>query len=167
LTRLFIFIILAVLTGYYIYPEPPLPQGTKIDALVVIKSGRELQAYSEGRLVKTYKISLGDPTGPKTREGDRRTPEGHYLIRDKNPESGYHKNLGISYPDEADRAAALQAGNSPGGDIKIHGLRNGLGFIEKFHRWYDWTNGCIAVTNAEIDELYEAVGVGTKIEIRP
>lgn len=90
-----------------------------------------------------------------------------YFINDKNPHSGYHKNLGISYPDQDDIARAKQLGKPPGGDVKIHGLRNKTGSISKFHRWYDWTLGCIAVTDEEIDELYGAVQVGTPIEIKP
>lgn len=127
-----------------------------------------MQAYANEQLVKTYSISLGgSPVGDKQYEGDNRTPEGIYKINDKNPNSGYHKNLGISYPDSTDLQQAIALGKPAGGDIKIHGLRNGTGIISKFHRWHDWTKGCMAVTNAEIDELYSAVPIGTVIEIKP
>jgi murein L,D-transpeptidase YafK len=156
------------LTIYYFYPEDKLPANIQIDKLVVYKSKRQLQAYSQGQLLKTYKISLGrQAIGDKEHEGDRKTPEGIYIINDKNPNSGYHKNLGISYPDKEDIVNAKQIGKPTGGDVKIHGLRNKTGFISKFHRWFDWTLGCIAVTNEEIDELYGAVKIGTPIEINP
>ena len=125
-------------------------------------------AYSNGQLIKTYKISLGkNPIGDKEFEGDKKTPEGIYFINAKNPNSGYYKNLGISYPDKQDIEVSKKLGKPTGGDVKIHGIRNGIGFISKFQRWYDWTAGCIALTNQEVDELYNSVDVGTKIEIKP
>jgi murein L,D-transpeptidase YafK len=153
---------------YYFYPEQKLPPGTKIDKLVVIKSERIMEAYSGDELIKTYKIALGrHPVGDKQAQGDKRTPEGEYIINDRNANSGYHKNLGVSYPDKADRAAAKALGVDPGGEIKIHGLKNGIGAIGKFHRLLDWTAGCIAVTDQEVDELYDAVENGTPIIIKP
>lgn len=161
-------LILLGLTVYYFYPEDKLPIDTQIDKLVVYKSKRQLLAYSNGQLVKTYKISLGrQPIGDKEFEGDKKTPEGRYFINGKNPNSGYHKNLGISYPDKDDIENAKRLGKPTGGDIKIHGLRNKAGFIGKFHRWSDWTLGCIALTDNEIDELYNAVKIGTQIDIKP
>ncbi len=161
-------IVLAVLIIYNVYPEQGLPKGVTIDKILVDKSDRKLIVFSKGEQVKVYTISLGDdPIGHKEFEGDERTPEGIYEINDKNPGSGYHKNLGVSYPNNKDKEHAKLIGKSPGGDIKIHGLRNGLGFINKFHRWFDWTNGCMALTDSEVDELYNAVPIGTLIEIRP
>jgi murein L,D-transpeptidase YafK len=163
-----IFIIFFGLTVYYFYPEQKLPTDIRIDKLVVYKSKRQLLAYSNGELVKTYRISLGrQPIGDKEFEGDKKTPEGLYFINDKNPNSGYHKNLGISYPDKDDIENAKRLGKPTGGDVKIHGLRNRTSFIGKFHRCFDWTLGCIAVTDEEIDELYDAVKIGTKIDIKP
>lgn len=156
------------LTVYYFFPEEKLPADIQIDRLVVFKSKRQLLAYSNRQLVKTYKISLGrNPIGAKEIEGDKKTPEGLYFINDKNPYSGYHKNLGISYPNQDDIANAKRLGKRTGGDVKIHGLRNKTGFIGKFHRWTDWTYGCLAVTDEEIDELFRAVKIGTQIEINP
>ena len=153
---------------YYFYPEEKIPQNVDIDKLVVYKSKRQLLAYSNGTLIKTYKIALGgQPVGHKEFEGDKKTPEGFYTINDKNPHSGYHKNLGVSYPNQKDIANAKRHRKPAGGDIKIHGLRNKAGYIGKLHRWTDWTLGCIAVTDSEIDELYKAVKVGTSIEIKP
>ncbi len=159
---------LIALIVYYFYPEQKLPLNIKIDSLVVYKSKRELMAYSNGQLIKTSKTSLRkNPVGDKEFEGDKKTPEGIYFINAKNPNSGYYKNLGISYPDEQDIEVSKKLGKPTGGDVKIHGLRNGIGFISKFQRWYDWTAGCIALTDQEIDELYNTMDVGTKIEIKP
>ena len=156
------------LTVYYFYPEKSLPADIQVDSIVVYKSKRQLLVYSKDQLIKTYTISLGgNPTGDKEFEGDKKTPEGIYFINNKNSDSGYHKNLGISYPNQQDIENAKKIGKSTGGDVKIHGLRNGLGFIGKFQRWYDWTAGCIALTDKEIDELYNAVKTGTRIEIKP
>jgi murein L,D-transpeptidase YafK len=153
---------------YYFYPEQKLASNIKIDSLLVYKSKRELMAYSKGQLIKTYKISLGkNATGDKETEGDKKTPEGVYFINAKNSNSGYYKNLGISYPNKQDIEVSKKLGKPTGGGIKIHGLRNGTGFISKFQRWYDWTAGCIALTDQEVDELYNSVDVGTKIEIKP
>ena len=164
-------IILFALIGlliYCFYPEKKLPNNAEIDSIVVYKSKRQMLVYSNGKLLKTYRISLGkQPIGAKEFEGDKKTPEGNYFIDDKNPNSSFYKNLGVSYPNEDDIEHAKRFGKSLGGLIKIHGLRNKIGFIGKFHRWSDWTLGCIAVTNKEIDELYHAVKIGARIEIKP
>lgn len=153
---------------YYLFPEIKLPVGKKIDKIVVRKSERIMEVYSGEQIIKSYRISLGgNPTGDKEYEGDKKTPEGRYVINDKNPNSAYHKNLGISYPDPADIEEARRRNRSAGGDIKIHGIRNGFGFIGKFQRMLDWTAGCIAVTNEEIDELYDRVDIGTPVIIKP
>lgn len=149
--------------------QPALPADSEIAKLVVRKADREMDAYdAQGRLLKTYPVALGfNPVGHKQFEGDGKTPEGRYTINDRNPNSGYHKNLGISYPNEADRAYAAARGKSAGGNIKIHGMRNGLGAIGAQHLRRDWTHGCIAVTDSEIDELYALVKPQAEIEILP
>lgn len=149
--------------------QPVLPLGSEIAKLVVRKADREMDAYdARGHLLKTYPVALGfSPVGHKQFEGDGKTPEGRYTINSRNPNSSYHKNLGISYPNAADRARAAAQGKSAGGDIKIHGLRNGLGGIGAQHLRRDWTHGCIAVTNGEIDELYALVKSQAEIEILP
>ena len=168
LIKIFGVITLVALLIYNIFPEQKLPESAVIDYLEVRKSKKQLLAYSNGKVLKKYTVSFGDqPVGHKEFEGDEKTPEGIYSINAKNDKSGYHKNLRISYPNAEDLTHAKLAGNSAGGDIKIHALRNGLGFINKFQRCYNWTNGCIALTNAEIDELYRSVKIGTKIQIRP
>jgi murein L,D-transpeptidase YafK len=160
--------IIAGLVGYYFYPEPELGPTVTIDSLAVVKHERVMKAYEKGKLVKSYKIAIGqNAMGDKVYEGDKRTPEGTYHIDGRNPNSGYHKNLGISYPSDRDRAEAKLKGYSPGGDVKIHGLRRGLGFIGKFHRLFNWTAGCIAVTDAEVDELYRSVKPIAVIVIKP
>ena len=148
--------------------QPPLPAGTVADAVVVHKRARMLVLMQDGRPVKLYPVALGGaPTGPKRREGDERTPEGAYVIDARNPRSAFHRALRVSYPDAADRARAAAASEDPGGMIMVHGMRNGLGWIGRLHRRVDWTDGCIAVTNREMDELWRAVPTGTPIVIRP
>jgi len=159
---------LLTIAAWYYYPEKPLPNNTRIDSLVVYKSRRTMEAYSGRVLIKRYTISLGkQPVGAKKKQGDHRTPEGHYRINARNSNSGYHKNLGISYPDAKDRRNAARQGVSPGGDVKIHGLKNGSGYISKFHRFRDWTDGCIGVTDNEVDELYTHVTRNAPIVIYP
>jgi murein L,D-transpeptidase YafK len=138
------------------------------DRVLVLKKERTLQLLSQGKVIKTYKIALGgDPVGPKTRQGDHKTPEGIYVLNSRNEHSQFYKSIHISYPDAKDRVAAREKGVSPGGDVFVHGLPNGYGWIGASHRFKDWTDGCIAVTNAEMDELWMAVADGTPIEIRP
>jgi len=156
----------ATLVIYYFLPESKLPPHITIDKLVVIKSNRQLLAYSKGKLIKTYKISLGFcPKGKKEFENDGKTPEGLYVINDKNPNSICHKNLGISYPNQKDVINAKKANKQAGGSVKIHGLSNGKDFIGKFHRWYNWTDG-VALTNGEIDDLYSHTPMGSPIRIK-
>ena len=138
------------------------------DRIVIEKSHHRLTTYSSGKVLNIYRVSLGPyPKGPKERQGDGRTPEGLYTIDARKPDSGFHLALHISYPSVTDRARAAALRVDPGGDIMIHGLKNGLGWIGSFHHFKDWTNGCIAVTNAEMDELWKSVPVGTVVEIRP
>jgi murein L,D-transpeptidase YafK len=139
-----------------------------VDSLVVIKHDRLMTAYHRGTLLKTFHICLGpEPVGKKHFQNDGKTPEGIYRINSKNPASHYHKCLGVSYPNDDDRAYARRYGKPTGGDIKIHGLPNGKGALAKIFSAADWTLGCIAVTDEEIDELYEHVDVGIRIAILP
>jgi len=139
---------------------------TPADYLLVDKSDRQLIAYRDGAPIRTYyDIQFGAaPRGHKQYEGDERTPEGRYTIDTRNPQSRYHLSLRISYPNDDDRAFAEQHGRSPGGDIFIHGQPNSLPFGRLPG---DWTDGCIALSNAEIEELWRLVPDGTPIEIRP
>jgi len=159
---------LTTLLSWANWPEGSLAPGVLADRIVVLKSKRQLELYAHGKLLKRYAISLGrHPIGPKEREGDKRTPEGLYTIESHNPHSSFHRALKVSYPSAADRLAAEKRGVAPGGDIMIHGIRNGLGLIGRLQRRVDWTAGCMAVTNPEIEEIYRAVPDGTPIEIRP
>ena len=145
-----------------------LPPGTTADRIVVEKSKRTLSLYRAGKLLKSYKIALGkNPVGPKQREGDSRTPEGSYVIDFRKADSKFHRALHISYPNAEDRRRARERGVQPGGAIMIHGLPNGTGAIGAAHRLRDWTDGCIAVTNEEIEEIWKVVPNGTAIVIRP
>jgi murein L,D-transpeptidase YafK len=138
------------------------------DRVIVLKKQRTLELFSHGKAIKTYKIALGgDPVGPKTRQGDHKTPEGIYILDFRNAHSQFYKSIHISYPSQHDRTAARLKGVSPGGDVFLHGLPNGYGAIGSAHRLRDWTDGCIAVTNEEIDEIWKAVPDGTQIEIKP
>lgn len=123
---------------------------------------------SGGKIIKTYRVALGTvPVSPKEQQGDHKTPEGDYFVQTKIPNSRFHKALLVSYPNAADRARARKMGVNPGGEIEIHGLGSEFGWLGALHRQTDWTDGCIAVTNEEIDEIYPLVEVGTPIEIRP
>lgn len=162
-------VITAVAGLLWVYrPGVPVPRGTRADLLVVRKAARRLVVYAHGRVVRSYVVSLGrDPLGPKRRAGDHRTPEGWYVIDQHNPNSAFHRSLHVSYPSAADAARAAAAGYPPGGEVMIHGTRNGLGWIGRLHLAADWTDGCIAVSNPEMDELYRLVPDGTPIDIRP
>ncbi|MGE5114062.1 MAG: L,D-transpeptidase family protein [Acidobacteriaceae bacterium] len=143
----------------------PVP---KIDRIVIFKSKRELQLWGNGSLVKTYRVSLGGvPVGRKEQQGDHRTPEGQYFISGRNANSQFHRALRISYPNAEDRARAAKKGVSPGGDIMIHGLPNGYGWVGRGHLARDWTDGCIAVTDPQIEEIWKLVPNGTTVEIKP
>lgn len=144
------------------------PNPLEIDLVVVEKEARKLKLYSGERLIEEYAIALGgDPGGHKQQEGDLRTPEGEYTIDYRNPKSRFFLSLHISYPNEADRRSARERGVSPGGDIFIHGLGRKFSFLGKQHTLHDWTDGCIAVTNEEIQEIWDLVPNGTRIRLLP
>jgi murein L,D-transpeptidase YafK len=140
----------------------------KADSILILKKDHVLELLANGHVIHSYKVALGrGGLAAKQREGDGRTPEGHYKIDSRNAASHYHKALHISYPDSIDRTRAAKLGVSPGGEIMIHGLPNGMGWLGTSHRFYDWTLGCVAVTDSEIDEIWDLVPVGTPVEIRP
>ena len=135
---------------------------TTVDLIVVWKSKRRMTLFYKKKALKSYSIRLGfNPRGHKRREGDGRTPEGNYWITHKNPNSSFHKSLGISYPNKQDEKYAKENGFSPGKDIFIHG--GPKNFLKHF--FFDWTEGCIAVTDSEIDEIYNLVQEKTPIFI--
>lgn len=138
------------------------------DKVLIEKQERRLTLLSNGEVIRTYKIALGgNPVGPKERKGDNKTPEGTYIIDARNGNSGYHLSLHISYPNENDKKRARELGVPPGGDITIHGLKNDFPQVGAAHARVDWTEGCIAVTNREMEEIYKFVPNGTIVEIRP
>ncbi len=138
------------------------------DRILIEKKERRLSLISKGKVLKTYQIALGgNPDGPKERQGDNKTPEGTYIIDSRNKNSRYHLSLHISYPNEKDKKRAKELGVSPGGDIMIHGIKNGMSWVGDMHTDVDWTKGCIAVTDEEIEEIERLVPNGTIVEIKP
>ena len=147
-------------------PKNPIPPSIVIDRVFVDKSDRVLKLMSDGKAIKSYRIALGgSPVGHKQQEGDQRTPVGVYTLDYKNENSIAHRSIHISYPNTADKAYAKKLGVSAGGDIMIHGQMNGFGYLALFNQRRDWTDGCIAVTNDEMDEIMAAVTLGTPIRI--
>jgi murein L,D-transpeptidase YafK len=147
-----------------------IPHGEtlKADLVVVRKGARALELLRAGRVIRTFRIALGwDPTGPKRQEGDGRTPEGVYTLDWRNAHSSFYRSIHVSYPRAGDDLHAVRWGVSPGGLIMLHGLPNGLQADAIGHPEVDWTNGCIALTNEEIDEIWTRVEDGTTIIIYP
>ena len=138
------------------------------DRILIEKKARRLTLLAKGEVLKTYRIALGgNPVGPKERQGDHKTPEGTYFIDAKNEGSRFHLSLHISYPNASDMKRARELDVSPGGDIMIHGLKEGFSWVGDAHAEVDWTKGCIAVTDEEIEEIFKSVPVGTLVEIKP
>ena len=159
---LFLFGLITVLPAQQL----AIPQNA--DSILILKKDHVLELFAGGKVIRTYKVALGQGgLKPKERDGDARTPEGHYVIDARSADSHYHKALHVSYPNAEDHRRAAKLGVSPGGAIMIHGLPNGKGWVGAAHRLYDWTLGCIAVTDQEIDEIWNLVPVGTPVEIRP
>jgi murein L,D-transpeptidase YafK len=159
---------LAVWIWTYPTDMPPerVPLTGMVDRIVIEKSARRMMVYRDNVVLQSYVVALGfSPQGDKERQGDGRTPEGVYTVDRRNDASAYHLSLGLDYPQPADRARAAAGGYDPGGDIMIHGQPNGL--PDDVAVRGDWTAGCIAITNAEMRELFAAVAIGTEVEIRP
>jgi hypothetical protein len=151
--------------------EPPSGAGARVlraDRVLVEKHAHRLTLLRGGTVLRTYRVALGrEPSGDKVCQGDHRTPEGLFTIDFHLPASRFHRALHVSYPDAAHRSAARRRGCAPGAAIMIHGIKNGLGWLGPLHRTIDWTDGCIAVTDDDIEEIYAAVPDGTPVEIRP
>jgi murein L,D-transpeptidase YafK len=138
-----------------------------IDSVLVDKSDEKLYLLQDGTVVAEYSVAFGaNPQGHKQQEGDERTPEGHYLLDYKKADSAFYKAIHISYPNDADKQAAAAKGVDPGGAIMIHGQRNWLGWLSFITQRFNWTDGCIAVTNSEMDKIWDSVALNTPIEIR-
>lgn len=163
-TRAVAFLLIVLVFASGALSSPPL----KADRVVVYKKDRVLVLLNQGKEIKRYKIALGrNPVGRKVREGDHKTPEGNYVLDWRKPKSQFYKALHISYPNAQDIAGAKKLGVPPGGSIFLHGLPNGFAWLGASHRLTDWTNGCIAVTNEELEEIWALVADGTPIEIKP
>jgi murein L,D-transpeptidase YafK len=140
----------------------------KADRVLVVKSAKTLSLYRGAQLLATYPVVFGPhPKGHKQQEGDKRTPEGHYLLDFKKADSAFYKAIHISYPNAQDVERARQRGVSPGGAIMIHGQKNHLGWATPITRRFNWTNGCIALSNKDMDVVWAAVDAGTPINIKP
>lgn len=143
-------------------------QHEQADRVLVVKSERKLYLLKTGRVLRSFDISLGlVPVGPKQREGDFRTPEGVYRLESKNTDSDYFLSIKVSYPNANDRARARSLGHDPGGQIMIHGLPNAPKYDELRYRGWDWTDGCIAVSNSDMVDIWLMTQESTPIEIRP
>jgi murein L,D-transpeptidase YafK len=139
-----------------------------VTSILIIKHQRCLQLLSGKDIIKTFSIALGsNPLGPKEFEGDGKTPEGIYEIYHKSEQSEYYKSLGISYPNEKEKSFAEKMGKLAGGQIRIHGYKSSFEGDQEHEKTKNWTAGCIALTNAEMDEIYDWIKVGTKIIIQP
>jgi len=139
----------------------------KVDRIEVLKSKHQLVLFADGKSVKSYQVALGRSDGPKRRQGDHKTPEGQYVIDWTIAESRFHFALHVSYPNPADRKQAQDDGDDPGGDIEIHGVEEHFAWLGPLQHDWDWTDGCIAVTNREIEEIWRLVPVGTPVVIKP
>ena len=142
--------------------------GAEVDLVRVIKSEKTMYLLSKGNILKEYHVVFGaNPKGHKQQRGDERTPEGRYKLDYKKSDSSCYKAIHISYPNKQDIERARKAGVDPGGAIMIHGQKNGLGWLSWLSQRFNWTDGCIAVTNSEMDEIWKMVKTGTPIEIKP
>jgi murein L,D-transpeptidase YafK len=167
LKRLFVFVglVIALISSAN---ARELPKKAQADSIVIYKGKRQLILMGNNDTLKVYKIALGShPVGPKLKKGDKKTPEGRYIIDWRNQKSRYYRSLHISYPNEQDKARADSLKVDPGGSIMIHGLMRGWGWLGKNHLVNDWTNGCIAVTNDEIKELWRACPNKIPVIIHP
>jgi murein L,D-transpeptidase YafK len=140
----------------------------KADLVLVKKSQSRLYLENHGQILASFSVAFGaDPKGHKQRQGDERTPEGRYALDAKNIRSAFYKSLHVSYPNARDRAFAKEHASDPGGDIMIHGQKNGLGWLSPITQLFNWTDGCIALSNADMDKVWSAVDLGTPIQIDP
>jgi murein L,D-transpeptidase YafK len=156
-----IFLVLGILSNF----DAALPPGVTADRVVIEKQAGRLTLFKNGKALKSYTVALGWSPGKKERQGDRRTPEGRYKIIGRHAESRYYLALRLSYPNASDNRRAREQGRSPGGDIMIHGLPPAWSWVGRWHSLINWTQGCIAITNPQMDELWRAVPLGTEVVI--
>lgn len=140
----------------------------KADSVLVIKGDNRLYLMEDGVAFDSFRATFGaNPVGHKQMQGDERTPEGHYVLDYKNPNSQFYKSIHVSYPNARDRANARKLGVDPGGDIMIHGQTNGWSWASPIAQFFPWTDGCVALSDRDMDKVWAAVDPGTPIEIRP
>jgi murein L,D-transpeptidase YafK len=162
-----VFVLLLALLPALAAGAPPA-EGSLADRVVIDKSEHSLTLYAGERRLASFRVALGrQPVGAKLCRGDDRTPEGRYYVSGRKENSDFHRALRLSYPSDFDRLRAFEAGCEPGGDIMIHGLKEDWGRDSRYHRRIDWTKGCIAVTNEEIEQIWSMVPDGVAVEIRP
>jgi murein L,D-transpeptidase YafK len=158
---------LTILSAFLAYTGSASGQ-PKADQVLVVKSESRLYLIKEGDVFASFPVSFGgDPKGHKQERGDGRTPEGCYVLDYKNPNSSFYKSIHVSYPNAQDRRTAQKRGAEPGGDIMVHGQPNRWGWVSPVLQLFNWTNGCIALSNTNMDHVWDAVDVRTPIEIRP
>jgi murein L,D-transpeptidase YafK len=152
-----------------VFPSAPFADDVrKADGVIVVKSEKRLYLMKEDDILTSFPVTFGgEPRGHKREQGDQKTPEGRYTLDYKNSNSSYYKSIHISYPDAQDREDARKRGVNPGGDIMIHGQPNEWGWAAPILQLFSWTDGCIALSNKNMDKVWEAVDPGTPIEIRP
>jgi len=157
-----------VLSIILLFVSLPLFAVEKADKVIVIKSNKKMYLKNNNKILKEYNVVFGaNPNGHKQYEGDERTPEGQYILDYKKSDSAYYKAIHISYPNEQDKQQAKAKGVNAGGQIMIHGQPNGLGRLAFLTQQFNWTDGCIAVTNKEMNEIWAMVDAGTPIDILP
>ncbi|MCB1465038.1 MAG: L,D-transpeptidase family protein [Nitratireductor sp.] len=158
--------LLALCLSLSLQSSPALAQ--TVDLVRVHKADRRLELLAGEKVLRTFPVALGGaPVGHKHRQGDERTPEGRYVLDWRNAASGFHKSIHIDYPNADDRRAARSRNEDPGGMIMIHGQKNGFGWAAWLVQELNWTDGCIALTNGDMDEVWGMVKNGTPIEILP
>jgi len=146
----------------------PVSAEETVDLVRVLKAERKMQLITKGKVIREFHVALGgNPEGHKRKEGDKRTPEGRYMLDYKKSDSAFYKAIHISYPNAADTERAKKAGVSPGGQVMVHGQKNGLGWLAFFTQLFDWTNGCVALNNSDMDEVWSFVEAGMPIELVP
>jgi murein L,D-transpeptidase YafK len=162
--------LLLLAVAYTFFPRFPLPKDVKVSKILLEKNKRRLRLLAaDGSVIRSYYVALGArPKGDKEMRGDERTPEGTYYLDFRNANSKFFRSYHISYPDSNDKSHSHRRGMDPGGDIMVHGLPEKLAWIGRWHRWWDWTDGCVGLTNPEISEIWNAIGNRKiQIEIRP
>jgi len=160
-------LVLGVLLGLFVASAADASGTIQADKVLVVKNEKLLLLLRDGKILKSYRVAIGRKPGRRVGQGDNRTPEGRYVIDGRNPGSSYYKALHISYPNASDVSNARKLGVSPGGEVLIHGLPSGFEDLGDSHADLNWTRGCIAVSNEEMDEIWELVADGTPVRIVP